>query len=81
MLNRLLPPASDRFILRNRVMEPVLSATADTLKRITCRLGILLADKESSYEERRLWFAGIQYALRRAALCGGYANAVTQYLA
>jgi hypothetical protein len=60
MLNRLLPPASDRFILRNGVMEPVLSTTADTLESITCRLSILLADKESSYEERRLWFAGIR---------------------
>jgi hypothetical protein len=42
------PTSDDQSIFPNGEMEPELSGTTDTLERIECELGILLADEESS---------------------------------
>jgi hypothetical protein len=42
------PTSDDQSIFPNGEMEPVLSGMTDTLERIECELGILLADEESS---------------------------------
>jgi hypothetical protein len=45
------PPTSDNQVaLPDGATEPVLAGTADTFESIECQLGILLADKESSFE-------------------------------
>jgi hypothetical protein len=47
------PTSDDQAILPDGEMEPVLSGTAGTLRSIECQLRTLLADDESSSEERR----------------------------